>query len=351
MLTVVAEDAYPSDFPFASDKASAELFSFKFPEANPSFKFDASDPGGYTNLLLKCDLGALYKTYGSKQFGAALCPGMRYNLAVNPSAAAVDTTGMTADKAIQTIQASANFNCSNNPFSHNVSTGVPHSLDYLYVKYFKKDMHTALEFGFGPTGIDKNVKWCKSKSECCEELQPFAGVRAFTKIGEYQKEAENNQCSSATLPLTCNRLQFTAYLCQEQYISAGKRLKVPLCPDHRMRYYASCKKITDLWGNMATKDDNALSEPATYKLKLTQRQVYESFSLTKSPDKVCKPYSYYFPAAAAKSTATPAKSTATSAKSVISAAPATSQATTTSAASATGLHVMLFAAAITLMLC
>jgi hypothetical protein len=154
---------------------------------------------------------------------------------------------------------------------------------------------------------EKNV--CSEGKQCCEFFKGTqSGVGwAIKKVQAIQDYATTGGCPDIT-----NEKYAEMYVCSEiwtmyncnTYFSKGKnnnaRSFVRPCYDLGVNYLSACKLF--ITGTLvAATFDMKRYDPETYLKDKTAAQLLSLHSLYVQPDRVCNPYSYFFPETAIKS--------------------------------------------------
>jgi len=130
--------------------------------------------------------------------------------------------------------------------------------------------------------------------ECCSS---FDNTWAFTADWlEYQTSMETllngGACSDVTEEFVC-QLTYGKVLrnCLEQYVTESERAAMQPCHDNLMASFLSCK----LYLQTGVETQITTFEPKNYRSSLTPAQTILAYTVAESPDRVCHPYTYYYP--------------------------------------------------------
>jgi len=165
-----------------------------------------------------------------------------------------------------------------------------------------------------PTEIKiNNVNICKSGKQCCEmfkDTQSGTGW-AIKKVDVIQDYQTVGGCTDIT-----KEKYGEAYICSEiwpmyncnTYFSKGKsnaRLLVRACYDLGVNFLSACK-LFKTGALVAATFTMKKYDTEEYLSKQSASQLMSMHSLYVSPDRVCHPYSYYFPESIKKTETPPA---------------------------------------------
>lgn len=243
-----AEAAYPTTFPFENEKLQVAV-----PLAStPSYKFDEDDPGGYfythviEKVLDEADIEAGYCTSSSG--------------------------------ALMFAYASFNYPPVLNKIIYNCTRG---ENEKIMDKQF-----------LGQVGTDKICE----VNNCCKDLIGLPGTSLVSepKVQTYSTWSEiksSGSCPEAmSEEMYCTIFSYgLSKTCMEQWVSVTDRLFVFPCYDTFVNYIQSCKlyKLTGYYLPMY--------EPEDYWSKQSGEQNTAVTGLWDMGDKVCRPYSYFYP--------------------------------------------------------
>lgn len=244
---------YPSTYPFENEAVVPDLTAL--PVSTPSRTYDEADTGGYVYTGLQTDLNECGFPFSMID----ATPWVEYTLVFQYDAPAI----LPRDE----------WNCTR-----------------------KQTVFEVADF-FGNLG---GYDIC-SAGECCDHLiglpKYFPSSEQAAMHTYYSTVSDTGLCEAMTVPKYCLMVAtHTQWNCYERFIDPGTRLFLACCPDVAARYWLSCK----LFKNVAIENQGTqiIMEPAGYLAQMTAEGnlIYTAFTL--APDRVCHPYSYYFPDAA-----------------------------------------------------
>jgi len=233
---------YPSTYPFEG----YELVDL--PEATPSLTFDQSDNGGYMRLALFCNLDDYADVIANKLFHTPWhCQRMRFY---------ITTLGIPDVEP----PASAPLNCSRDGYlqdaaylsEHAVSNGV--SYECAAYAGLLVVVHESMQ---------TTMNGIMSASSCPEPPEPFVCLVVFRGFP----------------------------WCYDQYLSPVERLAIMPCIDIVPRFLETCNIFLPLGNDRG----GGSVEPAQYWDLLSVEQTITAEALWYDSDRICYPYSYYFP--------------------------------------------------------
>jgi len=329
---VVAEQ-YPTTYPYENEKDAGSLPSVEdLPDATPSKKpDDANDPGGYFKLFDKC---TLWNTISAdKPFSPLMCEGAEFALNY-------EVGSMTWGKA-----ATDKFNCTKACFASGSDDGK--TMTPITQKPYGFDVMDKVM-------VDNEPGWCPSKTNCCphhadflEKMQGNGCYRQFDTntlnnrfkaMGSYYKPLGCPE--HTTISNWCHQSYKTTQLCTNQYLSPSKRVTIYACPDTYWLYFSQCPVL------MAKPGSSDYFEPLPYISKLSGAQFIKLRALHNHIDKVCHPYSYYYPSMGkTPASSSAASSSVSAASSSVAAASSTTPPSTSESTSSAMREFTIFATA------
>jgi len=352
---------YPTKFPFESE---ANNLLVALPEATPSFSFGNDDPGGYTSLYMSCDFGKLQEAQGG-WMSPIHCKGAAYYV---KSMWKYDTFSYDDGKKanywtncsepLQPPYMSLKYNTLHHEYRENdyLKTKCPTcfepEMDLMKLKAYivdeadnetyphfphaldKAALHeettAVLGKALGRLGVPTDEKWCGEGSphpdDCCFEFADNKGRGPATEIGygnnahywkiDYAQKTEDlksfmktSACKGISYGAACSWGGDRNHMCQNLYLSGSERLTVRPCFDTFMHFFSSCTIFVN------SNPTSSKYEPSSYMAKLSGAQLVVVQSLYRAPDKVCNPYSYYYPSLFPSSSSTASSASSKSATS------------------------------------
>jgi len=247
-LSGTASAEYPAAYPFENESTEWTLP----PASTPSLTFDDEDPGGYfyTYIVAKTEIeaGVAWENNGSHQYL------------------------FVVDWEIDPFYPSAHYNC---------TTG--------------KDKHYFDENTYGFDTVN-GQKYCDSPKECCAHLNGKVKYFGDGDMLEYdlpdaEESHEQGLCTESFHEgMFCSMFNDYAIVsCNEQIITDTDREIMSVCLDSILHYISHCPIF------MSTKSISPGEEPLSYLENMTVDEFNGWNAVRNFPDKVCTPYSYFFP--------------------------------------------------------
>jgi len=239
---------YPSTYPWDNESFTPP----SLPAGEPDFTYGKDDPGGYAVMAMNCDLND--PKFFDDWLGDAydFCGHGQHWLKVSYQI---------------TQLAPANFNCS----------------------------YTAPYTSSWWSGVINGKTVCNA-GECCSALigQPtYADMSADidARIQTLADLSATGLCDTISEPAMCHLANGNGFLCIQQYVTAGDRLYILSCMDSVVIWYTTCTTyMLSGLGEVIALDDTEL-----YRACLTPIQSFMIYAVGYNFDRVCHPYSYYYP--------------------------------------------------------
>lgn len=249
----VAGSGYPSTYPFENNVE--ENVPVALPAATPNYEFTHdTDPGGYIYLSTLCDLNS-------------------HDFAVRPysmcSDCGVSMAHLVFTFSLPPVLPMQTWNCTASGFTFSAS-------DF-----------------YGEVG---GMQIECAQGGCCSD---FVGKPAYTldPVSFHEKWNKYIQIGSCTTSLPeafyCAEIAYD-WVCFDRYVSAAERTHVEACYDLAYVYFRSCPVFRSIGVN----SENEAYETKLYLANLSPDESFVVYGVHTYNDRVCHPYSYYFPAAA-----------------------------------------------------
>jgi len=240
----VSATGYPSTYPF-------EYEFVDLPEATPSLSFDQSDAGGYLRASLFCDLNDFELKISEGLFHTPWhCERMRFYL-VQIGIPDVEPPG------------SAPLNCSRG--------------DGVFID---------------SSFLADNAVYDGKTFECAEYVNTQSVMPNSLADGMADIMLASS-CPTPPEPFVCLIIFRGISWCFDQYLSPSERLKIMPCVDIVPHFLSTCNIFIPFNNNRPT-------EPDAYWSSMTVQQTLVADALWYDSDRVCHPYSYFFPDATAE---------------------------------------------------
>lgn len=239
---------YPSTYPFENEPLSPPIL----PESTPDYSYDMdNDPGGYITKIYKCDLNDpefMTEAHGN-YWDYCEYQQMYAFYATNGAATAF---GVAA------------FNCS------------------------EKREVTAADLG----GVINSKTVC---TNCCPDVvgQKVWGEDFGSYLSLIETATVNGVCDTVTHETYCVTCIAHAMLCIQHFIDAGERTYVIACFDSVWHWLMTCSVFKTTGVVELVKGEDTLP----YLNSLSAVEQFVVFGFQYYGDRVCLPYSYYFPEA------------------------------------------------------
>lgn len=232
--------SYPSTYPFTLEES--------LPEAEPSFSYDDSDPGGYFLAGMKCDLNDFSEKIEQGIFSFYLdCKMYYYRNFVNGLYVGVPTA--------------------NQPFNCSLARGDDHATS----GYISDNAQ--------PSGASSEYKCLDYLNVPLFFIEPLSPWAPFFLA---------SSCPVPPEELVCLIVVNGGQWCFTHYLSPGERSMIVPCLDTMTNFMSSCATLYDPL-------DMSGFETPVYLEGLTVYQTSVLRGLEYSPDRVCFPASYYAP--------------------------------------------------------
>jgi len=247
MLVVPALGQYPSTYPYTS----SDVVPVSLPTGTPNFKFDDTDPGGYTEFVNTCDFNQFEEELAAGNF----VPSVDCSVFANYMA-----TVMQISHTFKGV-----YNCSGR--------------DVLEAGYLEE--YAADVMGSQPC----------DPATCCSD---YFGLYLWNDARQSTTEMWNGvgkaaMCDSLPEPVYCQSMIGFSNYCMQQYITVTERSAVLPCSNVFYMMYLSC----DVW--VSTGVAPKRFEPEPVEASFSPLEQFTTAAYVFGPDHICRPYSYYFP--------------------------------------------------------